>query len=284
VSRRVAGLRVLALTGGRRVDLDAFLGMLADVCSGHGWVWGHAVQPTGQDWLRPEHCGAWDAVLCHDLPGLHLHQGEPPTPVGPTPEVAHGLAGLLDRGQGMVVTHHALAGWPAWPGWAEALGGRFLYAPGRLRGRDWPPSGWAAADYTVRVVAPDHPVCADVPDFPVHDELYACPVFDTEVVPLLRAGGWPPAGGFLSSYETVLDGTRRPLDPAHPPASDLLGWATVAGRSPLVYLLPGDRGATFELPPYRRLLANALAWVASPEAHRWAAGAPAPVSTVLADA
>jgi type 1 glutamine amidotransferase len=189
--------------------------------------------------------------------------------------VRKALVDLLGRGQGFVVTHHALAGWPAWEGWAEALGGRFHYAPGRLRGRDWPSSGTRLASYTARVVAPDHPVCAGVADFPISDELYCCPVFEDEIVPLLRADAPMDGELFTSTYEHVLDGEAAAPDCRdHPRASDAIAWATTAGRSPLVYVQPGDSAATFGLSAYRALIANALAWVASPDAHRWAADHP----------
>src|SRR3954466_1900525 len=169
--------RVLVVTGGHRVDLDALLGMVATLAAERNWVWAHAVQPSAQDWLAPQHAGSWDALLLHDLPGLHLRRGEPPSPLGPAPDVARAVVGLLERGVGVVATHHALAGWPAWDGWADALGGRFLYAPGPLHGEPWPSSGTRITSYTARVVAPEHPVCAGLDEVPLTDELYCCPVF-----------------------------------------------------------------------------------------------------------
>src|SRR4051812_224946 len=133
--------------------------MLVAVCAERGWEYVHAEQPDAQDWLRPQHRGAFDAVLCHDLPGLVLRRGTPPTPVGPPAAVARDLVDLLTAGQGFVFVHHALAGWPGWPGWADVLGGRYHYARAPLRGRAWPDSGFRYADYTARVVDPTHPVC-----------------------------------------------------------------------------------------------------------------------------
>jgi hypothetical protein len=76
---------------------------------------------------------------------------------------------------------------------------------------------------------------------------------------------------FLSTYEHVVMGAERaPHCHDHPPASNLIAWATVAERSPVVYVQPGDSAATFGLAAYQLLLANALSWVASPDAHRWA--------------
>ena len=262
-------VRLLAITGGHRVDMDAFTGMLGDICAERGWVFAHAAQPAAQQWLAPEHRGVFDAVLCHDLPGLDLRRGHAPQPIPPAPEVARRLAELLTAGQGFVFLHHALAGWPAWPGWAEVLGGRYHYAPAELRGEPWPDSGFRYAQYTARVVDRHHPVCADVDDFKLNDELYCCPVFADDVIPLLRADA--PDGPFRETYREVL-GTPDP-GPAwqHPAPSDLIGWAKSAGRSPVVYIQPGDGPDAFGHPAYRRLVGNALEWVSSADAHAWAA-------------
>ena len=60
-------------------------------------------------------------------------------------------------------------------------------------------------------------------------------------------------------------------------SSIAIGWAKTAGRSPVVYLQPGDGPDTFAHPGYRRLVANAVAWVSSADARDWAAGHPTPV-------
>ena len=274
-------LEILVLTGGHRVDLDAFLGMVDAICAPRGWRWAHAVQPSAQQWLVPSLDRRWNALLTHDIPGLRLRRGEPPSPHGPDPSVRAELVELLRHGQGIVATHHSLAGWPAWEGWAEALGGRFHYAPGRLRGQDWPSSGTRLASYTAQVVDADHPVCAGLVDFSVSDELYCCPVFEADVVPLLRTDASMDGELFVSTYEHVVMGAERaPNCHDHPPASDLIAWATVAERSPVVYVQPGDSAATFGLAAYQLLLANALSWVASSDAHQWANSHEKPLENV----
>ncbi len=270
-------LRILALTGGHRVDLDAFTAMLDAICAEHGWVFAHAVQPAAQRWLTPQHAGDFDVILCHDIPGLALKRGTPPTPVGPEPATAAAVAALLEAGQGLVFLHHALAGWPGWPGWAEVLGGRYHYAPGRLRGVDVPDDGYRFATYTAQVLAPGHPVCAGLEDFTLSDELYCCPVFEDDVLPLLRADVSTAADQFQDTFHEVL-GTPRTDGPwVHAPASDLIAWAKVAGRSPVAYIQPGDGPDTFALPAFRRLIGNALDWAASPTAHAWAADNATPI-------
>lgn len=252
--------RLLAITGGHRVDLDAFAAMVDAVCDGLGWEWAHAVQPAAQRWLRPEHAGEWDAILLHDLPGLSLARGTEPAPHDPGPELRAAVLALLDAGQGIVATHHALAGWPSWDEWAGVLGGRFLYAPGTLRGRDVPASGYRMGNYRVDVVTPDHPVCAGVEPFEITDELYLCPVFDDEVVALLATAADTTPAVMIDTYREVRHGEQVPA--VDQPGSSLLGWAKEHGDRRLVYLLPGHGPTTMQHEQYRRLLSNALTWVA----------------------
>lgn len=269
--------RVLAVTGGHRVDLESFTAMLSAICADRLWVYAHAVQPAAQDWFDPAHRGAFDAILCHDLPGLALRRGSEPRPVGPEPAVAHRLQELLAAGQGLVFLHHALAGWPGWPAWARVLGGRYHYAPAQLCGTPWPDSGFRYGTYTARVLDRAHPVCDGIDDFTLADELYCCPVFEADVLPLLRADA--PPGEFRETFHEVLGTPREGAPWSHPPASDLIAWATSAGRSPIVYLQPGDGPQTFADSTFRRLVGNALAWVASSEARDWATARSVPAPT-----
>jgi len=279
------GFRVLVMTGGHRVDLEAFLGMIESICAERGWTWAHETQPDAQRWLRPEHAGTWNAILCHDIPGLWLKRGSEPRIDGPDPDVAAAVVELLDRGQGLVALHHALSGWPGWEGWAEALGGRFFYAPGRLRGQDWPASGYRMTEHTIDVVAPEHPICAGIESFTVDDELYYAPVLTDRVTPLLRSRADLDGAGFLSAHDVVSHGASTGETCAgRPPTSDLVGWTTVAGRSPIAVVQPGDGASTFAHPMYRRLLGNALAWVGSAGARAAAAANPVVIGSIAAPA
>jgi uncharacterized protein len=266
---------VLVVTGGHRVDMAEFTAMFDALGAHAGWEWEHVTQPEAQALLRPEHGHRWRAIVFHDIAGLALRRGHEPEVATPDPATKAALAALLEAGVGLVVTHHSLASWPAWDGWAHAVGGRFLYAPGTLDGVRWPSSGYRIGTHDVRVLAPGHPVCAGVDDFVADDELYLCPVFEHEVVPLLAGPSADPAT-FRSTHEEVVDG--RSVDSVgHPPVPSLLGWAKVAGTSPLVYLQLGHGPATFTHPSYRALLANAIGWVSSAEAHEWARANPSPL-------
>jgi type 1 glutamine amidotransferase len=252
--------RLLAVTGGHRFDEPAFTAMLDHVCERLGWAWAHARQPSAQDWLRPQHAGTWDAILLHDLPGLSLARGAEPILHEPPAAVRDGVLGLLDAGQGIVATHHALAGWPAWDEWADVLGGRFLYAPGRLHGVDVPASGYRMDTYRVEPASPGHPVCAGVEPFEITDELYRCPVFAGSVTPLLSTRADTSSATMIDTHSEVRSGEQIPA--TEQPGSSLLGWAKQARSSRLVYIQPGHTAGTMRHEMYRRLLANAVGWVA----------------------
>ena len=210
--------RLLAITGGHPVDVDAFEAMVGAVCDELGWEWSHATQPEAQRWLHPDHAGRWDTILLHDLPGLRLARGAEPVAEGPDAETRAAVRGLLQAGQGIVATHHALAGWPGWDGWADILGGRFLYAPGRLHGAEWPSSGYRMDRYRVEVLEPDHPVCAGVEPFEIVDELYLCPVQDAGVTGLLATRADISPAAMTSANHQVRHGESRPATD-HPAGS-----------------------------------------------------------------
>ena len=276
-----ANKRILVVTGGHRVALDDFLGAIAEICHDRGWVWAHATQPTAQAWLDPAFAGCWDAILLHDIPGLALARGTEPIALSPGPGVAEGLVGLLDSGQGLVVLHHAIAAWPAWEGWAEAIGGRFNYRPARLRGEDLPSSGYRMGAFTVEVADSLHPICAGIKDFAIDDELYFAPVLTDRVTPILTHDADMSAELFQDTFDVVTNGSSTGVTCAGHKADSalhgghrLMGWTTTAGISPVATLLMGDGPSTFANPMFRTLLGNALDWVLSADAKNEAAAQP----------
>ena len=229
-------------------------------------------QPAAQRLMTPEGMAGFDALVLYDMPGLDFAAPAGPGFVEPDPAVKAGLLALLDAGKGVVALHHAIAGWPAWPEYAELLGGRFLYKPGSLRGFDRPDSGYRH-DVTHDVIAadPDHPILAGVPErFTLTDEIYLFEVFDDLVQPLLRSSASFSADGFYSAAQAVGGKMFSSDGWIHPDGSNLIGWTKRARRSPLAYLQPGDGPATYADPHYRRLVENAIRWAASPRALAWA--------------
>ena len=229
-------------------------------------------QPAVQRLMNPEGMGGFDALVLYDMPGLDFAAREPPGYVEPEPAFKAGLLALLDQGKGVVALHHAIAGWPAWPEYAELMGGRFLYRAGFLRGTDRPDSGYRHdVDHEVLVLDPAHPVAAGLPArFRLTDELYLGEVFEDLVHPLLASDASFTRGQFFSAASAVNGAMFSNTGWRHPDGSNIVGWTKAARNSPLVYLQPGDGPATYENTHYRRMVENAIRWVASPGAKAWA--------------
>lgn len=261
-----APIKVLLAVRGHAFDRSAFDAIFQAM---EGITATMVDQPAAAQLMNPEGMAPYDALVLYDMPGLDFDATDVrPGYVDPGESFRAGFEALLHQGKGIVALHHSLAGWPAWPGYAEHLGGTFLYRPGMVRGQARPDSGYRhGVDYVAEVVAPDHPVMAGVPaTFAMTDELYLGEVFDADVMPLLRAQHDFVRENFFSA-DAAMKG--RMFDNEgwdHPEGSNLIGWTKRALNSPLVYLQPGDDAVTYDNPIYRRLIENAIRWVISPEA------------------
>ena len=253
--------RLLILSGGHPYEAEPFAAMLRSL---EGWSIDHRAHPQAEIDVAAGTADGAGAILFYDMGGYAFGEGRVETRP-PSPEYRAAVARWFDRGGGAVAMHHALAGWADWPEWGEWLGGRFLYRPERVRGADRLDSGYRHdVDYQARVVAPDHPVAAGLPErFPLRDELYLAEVFEEDVTPLLRADHAFVADGFYSAAQAVAGRMFSNQGWAHPPGSDLVAWAKPVGAGRLVYLQPGDGPEAYGNPNVRRLLANALEWVAA---------------------
>lgn len=229
-------------------------------------------QPAAQAFFQPEAAAPWDAIVLYDMPGVVFGPDGLATESPPSAYV-EGFRRLLERGKGIVVLHHALAGWPSWDEYAEIVGGRFHYAPATLRGERWPDSGYRfGLRHRVRVETPGHPVVEGLGDgFEIEDELYLCPIFEDDALPLLRSDAVFSDEHFHSAA-LALRGRMHANDGwSHPPGSSLVAWAHSFGRSPIVTITLGDGPSAYANPGFRRLVGNAIRWVAGAAAADWAA-------------
>lgn len=263
--------RVLLVTKGHPFQREPFFDVFD---SNRSITWTHVEQPAAQWLLHPQRSADFDVIVFYDMPGIRFTGGDPPVEVAEPPQhLVDGFDALLEAGKGLVFLHHAAAGWPAWHRYAQVIGGRFHYQPARLGGVDYPDSGYVFdVTHTVEVLDPNHPISAGLgTGFTITDELYLYPVLTTDVVPLLRTSFPMDDPTRFSSSNLAIRGTRDSnAGWTHPTGSDLVGWVKHAGNSPIAYLQFGDGPVTYADPNYRRVLANAIEWVASPDAHRWA--------------
>lgn len=259
-------IRVAWLVGGHPFDAGA-LGRLIDALAASVdlFEWPealHLFEPEGVDRLLRD----YDVLALYDMPGIAFTRGQSPTFVEPPASVCEGWMKLLDAGFPVLALHHAIASWPTWPEFAEIVKGRFHYVPSRLRGVEFPDSGYAMdVRQHFSVVAPDHPVCAGLPPvFELTDETYLCPVFTDEVRVLITTDAPRGDDHHLSAHAAV----RRSIDPTwtHPSASNAVAWTHRHRNSNVVYLQPGEGAEAFDNVWYRRIIDNAVSWLASTRA------------------
>jgi hypothetical protein len=82
------------------------------------------------------------------------------------------------------------------------------------------------------------------------------------VAPLARSSHAFVAENFYSSAQAIAGKMFSSEGWTHPRGSDLAAWSQRIGRSQTATILGGDGPAAYEHPGYRRLVANAIGWVA----------------------
>src|SRR5690606_26059301 len=106
--------------------------------------WSAVEHPAAQLLFNPEAARHFDCYVLHDMPGIQFVREADRKPVFHPPPAFYqqGLLAMLEQGTPLVVLHHAIAAWPAWPQWADIVGGRFHYQPVALPGKQQPDSGY----------------------------------------------------------------------------------------------------------------------------------------------
>jgi uncharacterized protein len=259
-------IRVALVTKGHPFDGPAFFEVF-DAMEHVEWT--HVEHPAALELIEPQRAADFDVFVMYDMPGITFTRSDPPAefsaPPADYPEKFHAL---LAAGMGMVFLHHAVAGWPAWEGYAtEIVGARFHYQPAVLDGVEYPDSGYRHdVIHTVEVLDPTHPICDGVaPSFEIVDELYLFPVLEDQVEPLMRSTYEFVDANFYSADLAIRGSRDDRTGWRHPPGSNLVAWTRTVGTSPIVYLQFGDGPTTYADPTYRRILANAIDWAATRE-------------------
>ena len=254
-------LNILVSVKGHPYERDAFAAVFE---SFEGIRHTFVEQPAAQSFLNPEAAAPWDVLVFYDMPGIDF-SSQPPELISPPEAMKKGFMDLLSAGKGMVFLHHAIAGWPLWPEYGEVIGGRFFYRPAKDRDADVLDSGHRHdVVHNVSVLDTQHPIAAGLGEgFQLTDELYLYEVFENDITPLLRSDYSFDRDHFYSAYHAVTGKMFCNEDWPHPESSSLIGWTKTHDQSRIAYLQPGDGPATYASEHYRRLLENAIRWVAA---------------------
>ena len=144
----------------------------------------------------------------------------------PTEDQAKAILGLAERGQGIVILHHAILAFPEWSAYSDMCGigerADFDYSPRET--------------LQVQIADPTHPITAGMTDWEMGDETY-----------IMKSAG---------------DDSSILLTVNHPKSMDVLGWAREYGNSRVFCLQSGHNDVTYSNPNFREVLQRGIHWCA----------------------
>lgn len=221
VAAESAKTKVLLITGGHGFEREPFLSVFRE---NPNIIFTHAEHTKGTaDAFDRSDLLSYDAVVLYDMPKEITD-----------PQKTHFLE-LFKNGVGLVVLHHALVSYQHWPDYERIIGGRYPEEDGK-GGVVTEKVGYQHdVDYTVKVVAKDHPVTAGVGDFQIHDEIYWGFRTGSDITPLLST--------------------------EYPKSGKPLAWTRTEGKSRVVYLQLGHGPEAFSNANYRKLVAQSIRFV-----------------------
>ena len=143
---------------------------------------------------------------------------------------------MTRQGKPMLFLHHALVSYQNWSEFEKMLGGKYIETSPAIPKDDrstYKHDVWV----DVEVVNPEHPVTKGFSDFRLFDEVYGNYRVSTDVQPLLKT--------------------------EHSECTEIIGWENKYNASTIVYLQPGHDYHAFESDEYRKLISQAIHFLAN---------------------
>jgi len=147
------------------------------------------------------------------------------------------FAKLLGSGIGVVSLHHNIAAWRDWDEFVFVVGGKYIFTPEIINGREYRKTKTHPGRMMrIRVADPDHPITQGIKPFEICDETF---------------------GGYY-----VFPRVHLLLTTNHPENNKEIAWTTRYENSPVCYIQLGHDSRAWKNPVYPKLLANAIHWAA----------------------
>ncbi len=147
------------------------------------------------------------------------------------------LLKLCNKGIGMVVLHHAIAGFDEWPMWPKIVGAQYFLKDTEIDGKVWKRCTYKhGVTFHVRAESSRSMVMAGLKDFEILDETYK--------------------GYRLESDNQILLTTDEPLSQKE------IGWTRSFQKSKVCFIQLGHGPSAYENKSYRKLLSQAITWTA----------------------
>ena len=215
-------VRVLLTFGGHGFQQEPFFAMFDEM---PGVKYTKAQLPQSSDLLKPGLEKDYDVIVMYDMvPDIK-------------PEQQKAFVELLKTGIGVVSLHHNMGAHRNWDEFRKIIGGKFIFAPGEIDGKQYPKSGWSHdEDLKVTVVDKDHPITKGVKDFAIQDETY-------------------------NNYYTAPD-VKVLLKTDHPKNDPELAWVKDCGKSRVFYFMLGHDGKAWANPNFVKILTQGIRWAA----------------------
>jgi type 1 glutamine amidotransferase len=142
------------------------------------------------------------------------------------------LSDFVGSGKGVVVLHHALLNYQAWPWWYQTVvGGSYRLAPeGNI------PSSTVKDAQRMFITPQKHPITAGIAPFRLTDETYKRMWIAPDVQPLLTTD--------------------------NPNSDATIAWVSPFAKSRVVYIQLGHGRGSYFHPSFRTLVHNAILWTA----------------------
>jgi uncharacterized protein len=217
-----AKIRVLVVTGGHGFEKEPFFKLFQD---NPDITFQAAEHPNAHKLLTAEAAKEWDVLALYDM-----HQ-----------EISDAakadLVARLKEGKGLVVLHHAIANYQAWPEYTAIIGAHYYLAATNINGVAKPRSAYKhGVDFKIHVADTRHPVTRGVKDFNIHDETYKWFDVSQDCHPLLTTD--------------------------EPESNKVIGWAKTYERARVVYIQLGHDHFAYENPNYGQIVRQAIRWTA----------------------
>lgn len=183
----------------------------------------HFAQPEANQALAEEKWKAFDVLVFYDM-WQNISENE-----------KQAYLEMTNQGKPILFLHHALVSYQKWPEFEKILGGKYV-----KEGSDIPEEEQSTYKHDVWVdidiVTPEHPVTAGFGDLKLFDEVYGNYRVLSMVQPLLKT--------------------------SHSESTEIIGWENKYRASTIIYLQPGHDHHAYESPEYRKLLSQAINYLA----------------------
>lgn len=145
------------------------------------------------------------------------------------------LLQLCEQGVGLVVLHHAIAGFPEWQEWPRIVGATYFLQDTEIDGKLWKRSTWKhGVTFKIHVEPVKSAVTAGLSDFEILDETYK--------------------GYRMEPRNKILLTTEEPL------SQEEIAWTRHYKKSPICYIQLGHDKHAYTNPNYQKLLKQSLMW------------------------